>query len=160
MGTLAVVERILREKAKPLSVKEIVKFAGVELPTRSRTPDTVVSRDLSMDIKKHGDSSKFVRTSPGRYTLRALVTSAHDSKEGADSNSVHCKEKQGQSANGQSASASCNGPNSVESIVSKSLAGNPIGVIASKSNGNMSIEKTPEHTNLEPDAQANLLKAK
>ena len=34
----------------------------------------VVARDLSMDIKKKGESSLFIRTSPGRYTLRVLAT--------------------------------------------------------------------------------------
>lgn len=75
MSTLAVVEEILRETAIPMSVKEIVEHAGSRLPSKSKTPDTVVARDLSMDIKKKGDESPFIRTSPGRYTLRVLVTS-------------------------------------------------------------------------------------
>jgi hypothetical protein len=74
MSTLAVVEEILRETAMPLSVKEIVERAGSRLPSKSKTPDTVVARDLSMDIKKKGDTSLFVRTSPGRYTLRELAS--------------------------------------------------------------------------------------
>jgi hypothetical protein len=73
MSTLAVVEEILRETATPLSVKEIVERAGSRLPSKSKTPDTVVARDLSMDIKKKGETSLFVRTSPGRYTLRELA---------------------------------------------------------------------------------------
>ena len=76
MSTLAVVEEILRETAVPMSVREIVERAGIRLPSKSKTPDTVVARDLSMDIKRHGDGSLFVRTSPGRYTLRALGASA------------------------------------------------------------------------------------
>ncbi|HEY5947760.1 MAG TPA: winged helix-turn-helix domain-containing protein [Kofleriaceae bacterium] len=74
MSTLAVVEEILRETAVPMSVREIVERAGARLPSKSKTPDTVVARDLSMDIKKKGDTSLFIRTSPGRYTLRALAT--------------------------------------------------------------------------------------
>src|SRR5688572_29162836 len=74
MSTLAVVEEILRETAVPMSVREIVERAGVRLPSKSKTPDTVVARDLSMDIKKKGETSLFVRTSPGRYTLRVLAT--------------------------------------------------------------------------------------
>jgi len=74
MSTLAVVEEILRETAIPMSVREIVERAGARLPSKSKTPDTVVARDLSMDIKKKGEGSLFVRTSPGRYTLRALVS--------------------------------------------------------------------------------------
>lgn len=73
MSTLAVVEEILRETAVPMSVREIVERAGVRLPSKSKTPDTVVARDLSMDIKRKGEGSLFVRTSPGRYTLRTLV---------------------------------------------------------------------------------------
>ncbi len=76
MSTLAVVEEILRETAIPMSVREIVERAGARLPSKSKTPDTVVARDLSMDIKKKADTSLFVRTSPGRYTLRALASQA------------------------------------------------------------------------------------
>jgi len=80
MSTLAVVEEILRETAVPMSVREIVERAGARLPSKSKTPDTVVARDLSMDIKKKGDTSLFIRTSPGRYTLRALATGSHPSQ--------------------------------------------------------------------------------
>src|SRR3954462_10118875 len=73
MSTLAVVEEILRETSVPMSVREIVERAGVRLPSKSKTPDTVVARDLSMDIKKKGEGSLFTRTSPGRYTLRTLA---------------------------------------------------------------------------------------
>ena len=73
MSTLAVVEAILRDAAVPLSVREIVERAGDSLPTKSKTPDTVVARDLSMDIKKKGEMSLFVRTSPGRYGVREIV---------------------------------------------------------------------------------------
>ena len=79
MSTLAVVEEILRETAVPMSVREIVERAGARLPSKSKTPDTVVARDLSMDIKKKGEGSLFVRTSPGRYTLRALATGTQPS---------------------------------------------------------------------------------
>lgn len=73
MSTLSVVEGILHETRVPMSVREIVERAGLRLPSRSNTPDTVVARDLSMDIKKNGDGSRFVRTAPGRFTLRALA---------------------------------------------------------------------------------------
>ena len=76
MSTLAVVEEILRETAVPMSVREIVERAGVRLPSKSKTPDTVVARDLSMDLKRKGESSLFARTSPGRYTLRTLAAGA------------------------------------------------------------------------------------
>lgn len=73
MSTLAVVEMILRETRVPMSVREIVDRAGARLPSKSKTPDTVVARDLAMDIKNKGDGSLFVRTTPGRFTLRALT---------------------------------------------------------------------------------------
>jgi hypothetical protein len=73
MSTLSVVEEILRTSGAPISVREIVERAGPRLPSKSKTPDTVVARDLAMDIKRQGDGSRFVRTSPGRYTLRELA---------------------------------------------------------------------------------------
>jgi hypothetical protein len=73
MSTLNVVEEVLRERRVPMVVREIVEAAGERLPTKSRTPDTVVARDLSMDIKRRGIESLFIRTSPGKYSLRELV---------------------------------------------------------------------------------------
>jgi len=73
MSTLHVVEEILRESGEPMSVREIVEYAKGRLPTKSKTPDTVVARDLSMDLKRKGDESQFIRVSPGRYTMRALA---------------------------------------------------------------------------------------
>lgn len=84
MSTLAVVEEILRETSMPMSVREIVERAGARLPSKSKTPDTVVARDLSMDIKKKGEGSMFVRTSPGRYTLRALVPQQQPERDPAE----------------------------------------------------------------------------
>ena len=84
MSTLAVVEAILRNSAVPLSVREIVERAGDTLPTKSKTPDTVVARDLSMDIKKRGDGSLFMRTSPGRYAIRDQVLRQGDGVAGVD----------------------------------------------------------------------------
>lgn len=76
MSTLNVVEDILRETAVPMAVREIVEVAGPRLPTKSKTPDTVVARDLAMDIKRRGPESKFARVSPGRYTLRELAVAS------------------------------------------------------------------------------------
>lgn len=73
MSTLATVEQVMRETKTPMSVRDIVEMAGDSLPTRSKTPDTVVARDLSMDLKRLGEESRFVRTAPGRYTMREFV---------------------------------------------------------------------------------------
>ncbi len=64
---------ILRRTGVPMTVREIVEVGGAELPTRSKTPTTVVARDLAMDIKHKGEASAYIRTSPGRFTLRELV---------------------------------------------------------------------------------------
>ena len=73
MSTLTVVEQILREATEPRTVKQIVERAGIRLPSRSKTPDTVVARDLSLDMKKKGDASLFARPLPGLYCLRSQV---------------------------------------------------------------------------------------
>jgi hypothetical protein len=73
MSTLIIVEEVLREHRTPMVVREIVEVAAERLPTKSKTPDTVVARDLAMDIKRNGEASKFTRVSPGKYTLRELV---------------------------------------------------------------------------------------
>ncbi len=73
MNTLAVVEQVLRQTQKAMSVRDIVEIAGDSLPTRSKTPETVVARDLSVHIKKLGEASRFIRTAPGRFTMREFV---------------------------------------------------------------------------------------
>lgn len=73
MSTLLVVEEVLRERGIPMVVRDIVIAAAERLPTKSKTPDTVVARDLAMDIKKRGEESRFTRVAPGLYTLRELV---------------------------------------------------------------------------------------
>ncbi len=88
MTTLAVVEEILRETEVPMSVREIVERAGARLPSKSKTPDTVVARDLSMDLKRNGEASLFVRSSPGRYTLRSLAANAVPSSTASTGASV------------------------------------------------------------------------
>ena len=75
MSTLHVVEDILRERRIPMVVREIVEAAGDRLPTKSKTPDTVVARDLAMDIKRRGEESRFARVAPGRYTLKEYAGS-------------------------------------------------------------------------------------
>jgi hypothetical protein len=73
MNTLAVVEQVLMETSEPMTVKQIVQLAGARLPSKSRTPETVVARDLSMDLKRLGEQSRFIRTAPGLYALRTSI---------------------------------------------------------------------------------------
>ena len=78
MSTLNVVEEVLREQRVPMVVRKIVEAAGARLPTQSQTPDTVVARDLAMNIKRLGEDSRFVRVAPGLYTLRELLIAARE----------------------------------------------------------------------------------
>ncbi len=74
-GTLSVAAEILGSSGRSMSAREIVVAAGDRLPTRSSTPCNVVARDLSVEIKRMGELSRFVRTSPGRYALRPAASS-------------------------------------------------------------------------------------
>ena len=78
MSTLAIVEVVLREAGIPLTARDIVALAGARLPSRSKTPETVVARDLAVNIKRLADASLFVRTAPGYFTLRELPRAAPD----------------------------------------------------------------------------------
>jgi len=71
-SNLDVVEQILRERGTPMTVGEIVEAAiGVHaLPTHSRTPRTVIARDLAIDVRDRVDS-RFIRVSPGVFALRS-----------------------------------------------------------------------------------------
>ena len=70
-----IVEVVLREAGLPLTAQQIVNLAGARLPSRSKTPDTVVARDLAIQIKRLGEASPFVRVAPGLFTMRDLVAS-------------------------------------------------------------------------------------
>lgn len=72
-GMTPIIVEVLRETARPMTVGEIVQHAGARITSRSRTPRTVVARDLAMDIKVNGDRATFVRHERGKYTLRELV---------------------------------------------------------------------------------------
>lgn len=81
IGVLPVVLAVLTEAGigVALSVNDIVARAGDRLPTKSKTPSTIVSRDLALDIKRHGDASRFRRASAGIFRLamaHELVASA------------------------------------------------------------------------------------
>jgi HB1, ASXL, restriction endonuclease HTH domain len=69
---LAVVARMLLARGQPMRVTEIVEHAigDLALPTASKTPRTIVARDLAIDIKKHGEASRFMRVAPGTFALR------------------------------------------------------------------------------------------
>ena len=77
MSTLDVIAEVLLETApRALCVREIVEHAGDRLPTASRTPATVVRRDLAIDIRTFGEASRFARVDRGKFLLRAGLPSA------------------------------------------------------------------------------------
>ena len=73
-SNLDVVEKILRARGCAMTVGEIVDAAVGEftLPTQSRTPRTVVGRDLAIDVRDRGGASRFARVSPGTFALRQI----------------------------------------------------------------------------------------
>jgi hypothetical protein len=73
VSTLAVVEDVLRRARIPLTALQIVTRARGRLPTTAKRPELVVARDLALNLRRLGDESPFVRTGPGRFTLRELA---------------------------------------------------------------------------------------
>ena len=77
MSTLDVVADILREVApRALKARQIAALAGSRLPTASRTPETVVSRDLAIDVKDRGVASRFLRVERGAFVLKEALPTA------------------------------------------------------------------------------------
>jgi predicted NUDIX family phosphoesterase/dephospho-CoA kinase len=76
---LHVAEQVLQRQGRALSAKEIVAFAEADqlFPDTftGRTPYQTLKSKLSVDIRKNGDRSVFVRTRPGRFYLRRLMSS-------------------------------------------------------------------------------------
>jgi len=77
VSTLDIIAEVLREVApRALSAREVVKLARNRLPTTSRTPETVVSRDLAIDVKRHGTASRFLRVDRGEFVLKEALPTA------------------------------------------------------------------------------------
>jgi len=74
---LLVAEQVIRLLKQPLSAKDIVSYAlehGLFSHNVSgQTPHQTLKSKLSVEIRKLGDASRFVRTEPGRFFLRALL---------------------------------------------------------------------------------------
>ena len=77
MSTLDVVAEVLREAApRALKARQIAALAGTRLPTASRTPETVVSRDLAIDVRDRGARSRFLRVERGAFVLKEALPRA------------------------------------------------------------------------------------
>jgi predicted NUDIX family phosphoesterase len=75
---LDVAERTLMTAQRSMSPKEIVHYAMEQRwfsdKRAGRTPIQTMKSKLSVSIRKDGDRSTFVRTAPGRFSLRHLVS--------------------------------------------------------------------------------------
>ncbi len=69
--TLSITEAILTEARKPLRVRELLDRSRGRYPTRARFPDTVIARDLALDVRDN-PGSRFERVESGLYGLREL----------------------------------------------------------------------------------------
>jgi DNA (cytosine-5)-methyltransferase 1 len=77
MSTLDVVAEVLREVApRALKARQIAVLAGNRLPTASRTPETVISRDLAIDVRDRGAASRFLRVDRGAFVLKEALPTA------------------------------------------------------------------------------------
>jgi predicted NUDIX family phosphoesterase len=75
---LDVAERTLKTAQRSMSPKEIVHYAMAQRwfsdKRAGRTPIQTMKSKLSVSIRRDGDHSMFVRTAPGRFSLRDLVS--------------------------------------------------------------------------------------
>lgn len=84
-ASIPIAAKILAQVGRPMRAREILERAGAvrrrhegghkrwtsgTLPTRSVMPESVLARDLAMDIKERGDRSTVVRVGRGLYALR------------------------------------------------------------------------------------------
>jgi len=72
MNSLDATEKVLRAAAEPLHYNEITKrIIALELwLTEGKTPEATINARLSVDIRKFGVRSRFIRTEPGIFALR------------------------------------------------------------------------------------------
>jgi hypothetical protein len=75
--------KILQNSNGPLHYKEITEKALEEglLETEGATPEASMNAQISVEIKTEGDNSRFIRTTPGTYTLNPKFTPEEIHKE-------------------------------------------------------------------------------
>ncbi len=71
---------VLGDAAEPLHKIEIADriLARGLRKTRPKTPEDTIRRDIQQDIKRHGQTSRFIRVSSGVFTVRALDHASPD----------------------------------------------------------------------------------
>lgn len=73
MKSLDAVAQVLKELGKPLHYREITKRILDQglWQTQGKTPEYTINANLAVDIKKHGEESRFQRTDKGIFALRS-----------------------------------------------------------------------------------------
>jgi hypothetical protein len=73
MSALSAVEALLTEIGKPIDCAEITRgvLKRKLWTSNGKTPAATISAQLAVDIKKHGTNSRFQRTAPSVFGLRA-----------------------------------------------------------------------------------------
>lgn len=79
MSILQAAEHVLAEAAAPMGSQELMRqiLAQGLWQTAGRTPEQTLNARLAIDIKRLGTQSKFQRTGPGVFALRAWGLSEH-----------------------------------------------------------------------------------
>lgn len=83
MNSLDAAAAVLEKADKPLHYKEITERVLAEglWATQGKTPWNTINAQLAVDIKEHGSLSRFQRTEPGMYALRAWGLPEYEGKK-------------------------------------------------------------------------------
>jgi DNA (cytosine-5)-methyltransferase 1 len=74
VSTLDVVAEVLREVApRALKAREIAARTAGRLLSTSKTPATVISRDLALDLRDRKEQSRFLRVDRGAFVLKEAL---------------------------------------------------------------------------------------
>jgi predicted NUDIX family phosphoesterase/dephospho-CoA kinase len=79
---LWVAQKVLEDQKKPMGPKEIIDRALKDRlftdKIAGKTPHQTMKSKLSVDVKRRGEASLFVRTRPGKFYLRSLLASSDE----------------------------------------------------------------------------------
>jgi hypothetical protein len=76
---LPIVVEALKALGEPTRVVNLCEVIGDRLPTRSRKPTSVVSRDLALSVRDD-PKTPFIRTAPGVYALAEWYSEGEETK--------------------------------------------------------------------------------
>jgi restriction system protein len=95
MDALTATAQVLSDTVAPLSSAEITRLIlerGL-WQTAGKTPDRTVNALLAVDIKRRGNASRFQRTGPGLFALRAWGLPEFGASKGSDPTKAPRKQK-------------------------------------------------------------------